>query len=587
MRKILAFICLVVIFSTFLSACQIDSEKVLEELSNFVNSSSKAETVSNDLSSENKNSVAISSESETSFSTTSSSALEPSVEQTFPFDCFFNPSSYETDSSTSFIENGIYSVNYGLTIDSSLKKSSDGLIFLNRLKLGGKSVVSTFTKCIKVTPKTEGTFNIYALSGSSADPYRFISIFDENGNKVSSTKEGAQTSSSAIKPVKLSVPTGGTYYIGSTDGAINIYFIVFSQNESDFKISSKVVDLINEISLIGEIAFENFLQKDQIVKDLQSKYNALSNVEKCFVSNHETLIRSASLILSMKINEETLMRKIDLFLSYIDGLENYQYRKNYYSKIARAYSIYDEFQDYYREYFLAEKQILDESFARLESEVPTDVKSTFDKIELIGKITPYNYLEKEVLVSEIEKEIESYSLTQADSILNIDKLIDARISIDGYKEKNIIKYDFNLDSDKQKWCLNDNGNFNCYYTYSNNSVFVSTPNDGAQKTVYVECSDEFENVSSIYLKTTVSDVVNVQVGLEVYNNNEWESLGYFSNIKRTNNCLIQDGRQTDIFFGRGDGSVFSGKIRFIIVFPSYRDNYVNLSEIAVCCAKQS
>ena len=114
-----------------------------------------------------------------------------------------------------------------LVIDSS-KKSIDGFDFTLRLKFGGTMKVSdgVVTDGLKLEVKGAATITVYAMSSSSgSDRVLHLATLADNAF----TTVGEQTALGAsIAKLTYEVSAAGTYYLGSTNSGINVYYVAIN-----------------------------------------------------------------------------------------------------------------------------------------------------------------------------------------------------------------------------------------------------------------------------------------------------------------------------------------------------------------------
>ena len=114
-----------------------------------------------------------------------------------------------------------------LVIDSS-KKSIDGFDFTLRLKFGGTMKVSggVVTDGLKLEVKGAATITVYAMSSSSGSDrvLHLATLADDAFTTV-----GEQTALGAsISKLTYEVSAAGTYYLGSTNSGINVYYVAIN-----------------------------------------------------------------------------------------------------------------------------------------------------------------------------------------------------------------------------------------------------------------------------------------------------------------------------------------------------------------------
>ena len=119
---------------------------------------------------------------------------------------------------------GIYASG-GLTIDAN-GKTIDGFTFTHRLKLGGTMKVSNGSVAagVKIVTNGEATIVVYAISSSSTATRTLRLATLDDGSLVTVT-ENSNVVGDAIGKYEFSVSAAGTYYLGSKNSGINLYYI--------------------------------------------------------------------------------------------------------------------------------------------------------------------------------------------------------------------------------------------------------------------------------------------------------------------------------------------------------------------------
>ncbi|MDO4299995.1 MAG: cohesin domain-containing protein [Clostridia bacterium] len=100
-------------------------------------------------------------------------------------------------------------------------KTIDGYSFTQRIKLGGAGTVDY--RSIKFETTGAGNVVVYAAS-SNGTSARVMQILDASGAQVASADVPGSTATPIAK-YTLAVPSAGTYYLGSTTGGLNVYFV--------------------------------------------------------------------------------------------------------------------------------------------------------------------------------------------------------------------------------------------------------------------------------------------------------------------------------------------------------------------------
>ena len=117
----------------------------------------------------------------------------------------------------------------GLTIESN-GKVIDGFKFTQRLKLGGAMKVNdgVAINYIKLVASNSGKLIVYAVGGNSSATDRFLQLATlVDGAFVVSAKTETYVDGAAIAKYEFTVPAAGTYYLGSDNSGINLYYIGF------------------------------------------------------------------------------------------------------------------------------------------------------------------------------------------------------------------------------------------------------------------------------------------------------------------------------------------------------------------------
>lgn len=113
---------------------------------------------------------------------------------------------------------GIYTTS-ALTVDANGKKI-DGLEFTYRIKLGGAGTKDA--KSLKIITEDAATITVYAITGSSDDLARTLSLYDSTFTLVpESTTSGVPN---AVTKYTFTASAAGEYYLAGSN-AINLYYI--------------------------------------------------------------------------------------------------------------------------------------------------------------------------------------------------------------------------------------------------------------------------------------------------------------------------------------------------------------------------
>ncbi len=149
------------------------------------------------------------------------------VEETFSFNA--------SDGTVGDIPNGTIfgeftvtaDASHAVSIDANAKTSSDGtLTFTQRLKLGGAGTAAY--RSVHFATEGEAEITVYAISSSSSAD-RPLALFDTSDDSTISTRTAMGAYASGLEPLTYSVTAAGDYYLASTDGGINIYYISVTQ----------------------------------------------------------------------------------------------------------------------------------------------------------------------------------------------------------------------------------------------------------------------------------------------------------------------------------------------------------------------
>ena len=130
-----------------------------------------------------------------------------------------------TTAGVELVEGTGISASGGLTIDGN-KKEIDGFSFTLRLKLGGTMKVSSgkVEAGVQIVTKGSATIVVYAISSSSSAT-RTLRLATLEGGSLVSVAENAGVAGDAIGKFEFEVPSAGTYYLGSKNSGINLYYI--------------------------------------------------------------------------------------------------------------------------------------------------------------------------------------------------------------------------------------------------------------------------------------------------------------------------------------------------------------------------
>ncbi len=104
-----------------------------------------------------------------------------------------------------------------VTVDGN-KKTFNGIEFTQRIKLNGKGNITA--RNFKFDAPGKGTVTLYAITGSSSDTTRTLSLYNAAGEALA-TSEGLPN---AVTEVVFEIPAAGTYYVWAS-AAINVYYV--------------------------------------------------------------------------------------------------------------------------------------------------------------------------------------------------------------------------------------------------------------------------------------------------------------------------------------------------------------------------
>ena len=120
---------------------------------------------------------------------------------------------------------GIYTTS-ALDIDSN-KKSIDGFDFTLRLKLGGTMKVDgeEASKAVKIVANGASKIIVYGMASSGSASGRTLLLATVEDGALVAVAETGEVGGASIAKYEISIPAAGTYYLGSTDSGINLYYI--------------------------------------------------------------------------------------------------------------------------------------------------------------------------------------------------------------------------------------------------------------------------------------------------------------------------------------------------------------------------
>ena len=108
-----------------------------------------------------------------------------------------------------------------VTVDGNAK-SYNGKSFNQRIKLGGAG--TTAKRSIEFKTAGASTVTVYAIS-STKDKERKLQLIDKNGKTVATS---ATIGGTSLVTVTFNIKEAGEYYIASTSGGINVYYVEVS-----------------------------------------------------------------------------------------------------------------------------------------------------------------------------------------------------------------------------------------------------------------------------------------------------------------------------------------------------------------------
>ena len=157
---------------------------------------------------------------------------QPPVEE--PEDVVVNVSDLTAGTTTDaeLVAGSGISASAGLSIDEN-GKEIDGFTFTQRLKLGGTMKVSdgAVTKGVKIVTGDAATIVVYGMASSSSATGRTLQVATLTDGALVKVAETGEVNGTAIAKYTLKVEAAGTYYLGSTDSGINLYYIAVVYGE--------------------------------------------------------------------------------------------------------------------------------------------------------------------------------------------------------------------------------------------------------------------------------------------------------------------------------------------------------------------
>ena len=157
---------------------------------------------------------------------------QPPVEE--PEDVVVNVSDLTAGTTTDaeLVAGSGISASAGLSIDEN-GKEIDGFTFTQRLKLGGTMKVSdgAVTKGVKIVTGDAATIVVYGMASSKDATGRTLQVATLTDGALVKVAETGEVNGTAIAKYTLKVEAAGTYYLGSTDSGINLYYIAVVYGE--------------------------------------------------------------------------------------------------------------------------------------------------------------------------------------------------------------------------------------------------------------------------------------------------------------------------------------------------------------------
>jgi hypothetical protein len=157
---------------------------------------------------------------------------QPPVEE--PEDVTINVSDLTAGTTTDaeLVAGSGISASAGLSIDEN-GKEIDGFTFTQRLKLGGTMKVSdgAVTKGVKIVTGDAATIVVYGMASSKDATGRTLQVATLTDGALVKVAETGEVNGTAIAKYTLKVEAAGTYYLGSTDSGINLYYIAVVYGE--------------------------------------------------------------------------------------------------------------------------------------------------------------------------------------------------------------------------------------------------------------------------------------------------------------------------------------------------------------------
>ena len=165
----------------------------------------------------------------------------------------------ETTTDAELVEGTGISASAGLTVDENGKKI-DGFEFTKRLKLGGTMKLDgeVVKAGIKIVVDGPSKVIVYGMASSSSATGRTLHLATIVDGKLVSVEgsDSGEVGGAAIAKYEFAISEAGTYYLGSTDSGINLYYIAVEEAKAPAHVNTLAVGDTNKI-VIGDTAVDN------------------------------------------------------------------------------------------------------------------------------------------------------------------------------------------------------------------------------------------------------------------------------------------------------------------------------------------
>ena len=165
----------------------------------------------------------------------------------------------ETTTDAELVEGTGISASAGLTVDENGKKI-DGFEFTKRLKLGGTMKLDgeVVKAGIKIVVDGPSKVIVYGMASSSSATGRTLHLATVADGKLVSVEgsDSGEVGGAAIAKYEFAISEAGTYYLGSTDSGINLYYIAVEEAKAPAHVNTLAVGDTNKI-VIGDTAVDN------------------------------------------------------------------------------------------------------------------------------------------------------------------------------------------------------------------------------------------------------------------------------------------------------------------------------------------